>query len=99
MRGFRGRGIGAIIALLIETPWLAYAFLMAMVACLLFYLLDHKKLIGPVQITLSVCIAVVALLRNPQGYGLEYALIWVFGIIGCLAYVIDRQIRSGYISY
>jgi hypothetical protein len=98
MRG-AGRGVGAIIALLIETPWLAYAFLLATVSCLLFFLLDHKKIKHPVPIILAACIVVVSIFRNAQGHGWEYATIWVFGIIGCAAYGIDRLIREGITRY
>jgi len=98
MRG-AGRGVGAIIALLIETPWLAYAFLLATVSCLLFFLLDHKKIIHPVPIILLVSIIVVAMFRNAQGHGWEYAMIWISGSIGCIAYGIDRLIREGITRY
>lgn len=82
---------------LIETPWLAYAFLIALIACLLFYILDHKnKLVGPIQITLGVCIGVTFVFRNAQGHGWEYALIWIFGIVGCSTYTLNRLIRTNY---
>lgn len=97
MRG-AGRGIGAIIERLIETPWLAYAFLLALVACFLFFFLDHHKFKHPVPITLLISIIVVAMFRNAQGHGLEYALIWIFGCVGCFVYWLDRQIRSGMIT-
>ena len=88
-----GKGIAERV---IETPYLAYAFLMALITCLLFYLLDHRKFVGVVQITLGVSISAVALLRNAQGHGWQYALIWIFGIIGCTVYTIDRLSNTDY---
>ena len=91
-----GGGFGAIFERLIENPYLAYAFIFALVSCLLFYLIDHKKLFGIIQVTLYVSILAIALLRNAQGHGWQYALIWVFGIIGCTVYTIDRLSNTNY---
>lgn len=90
----RGNGFAAIIERLVETPWLAYAFLLALVASYLFHILDHRKLLSPVPIVLIVCIVSVFLLRNTQGYGAGYIGIWVFGVIGCIAYWIEKLIYS-----
>lgn len=90
----RGGGFSAIIERLVETPWLAYAFLLALVACFLFYILDHRTLRTPVPIVLIACIVPVFLLRNAQGYGVGYISIWVFGIIGCGVYWYEKLINA-----
>jgi hypothetical protein len=84
---------------LLETPYLAYAFLLALVACFLFYLLDHRRLLGYVQINLAISILVVALLRNTQGHGWQYSMIWIFGCIGCLTYWLDRLLKETYSTH
>jgi len=93
-----GPGKG-ILERLIEVPYLAYAFLLALVACLLFFLLDHRKLIHPVPITLLVSIIVVIVFRNDEEGRWGYILIWIVGIVGCFAYWLDRQIRKGITRY
>ena len=95
---YDGPGKG-IAERLIEPPYLAYAFLLALVACFLFFLLDHKKIKRPVPITLLVSIAVVAYFRNDEGGSVGYILIWILGLVGCAAYGIDRLIREGITRY
>ena len=100
---FNYRGIGGasrgILSLLIETPYLAYAFLVALIACLLFYMLDKHKLVGVVQIIIAVCIAGVFIFRNAQGHGWDYALVWGFGVIGCVTYWLSTQINKEYSTF
>ena len=91
--GILGRG-GGLIGLIIQTPWIAYVFLILLLYCLLSAFIEKRKIIGYVQITVAICIPVVAVFRNAQGHGWEYAMIWVFGLIGCLMYWIDRQIQK-----
>ena len=97
---FRFPGSGSasrgILSLLMETPYLAYAFLVALIACLLFYMLDKHKLVGVVQILLGVCIAGVIIFRNAQGHGWEYALVWIFGVVGCVTYWLSTLINKEY---
>ncbi len=84
---------------LIETPYLGYAFLLGLLACFLFFLLDHRKFVHPVPITLLISMIVIVVFRNTQGHGWEYALIWIAGCVGCLSYGLDRLIRTGITRY
>jgi membrane-bound metal-dependent hydrolase YbcI (DUF457 family) len=93
-----GPGKG-VVERLIETPYLAWAFLLALVAFFLFFLLDHRKFKHPVPITLLVASVVVYFDRNAEGHGWEYALIWIVGSIGCIVYWLDRLIREGITRY
>jgi len=88
-----------VLERLMEPPYLAYAFLLALVTCFLFFLLDHRKFVHPVPITLLVFIIVVAFFRNAEEGSWGYILIWIFGIIGCVAYWLDRQINATYSSH
>jgi hypothetical protein len=83
-------GIWVIIGLCVQTPWIAYIFLVLLAYCLISALIEKRKLIGFVQVAVGACIPVVIVFKDAQGYGWEYVMIWVFGLFGCVMYWGDR---------
>ncbi|MBO6514452.1 MAG: hypothetical protein JJ974_10850 [Phycisphaerales bacterium] len=80
--------------MVMQTPWIAYVFLVLLVYCLLSALIEQKRLIGWVQITLAVCIPVVVIFKDAQDYGWEYWMIWIGGVVGCFVYWLERMIDA-----
>lgn len=89
-----GRSAVGLLWLVMQTPWIAYVFLVLLAYFLLSAFLEQKKFFGYVQVTIVICIPVVAFLKDAQGFEWEYWTIWVAGVIGCLVYWIERMIDS-----
>lgn len=89
-----GRSAVGLLWLVMQTPWIAYVFLVLLAYCLLSAFLEQKKLIGYVQLTLAICIPIVVIFKDAQGYGWEYWMIWIAGLIGCAVYWIERKIDA-----
>lgn len=100
MGRFLGSGFGrfgdgqSLIGLMIQPPWFSYFVLFCLVMCYLFFLAEHKRWISVVQGMILVCIALVFVCRDTPEHGLEYACIWVGGLIGVGAYWTERLIRE-----
>ncbi len=80
--------------MVVQTPWLAYVFLVLLAYCLLSAFLEQRKVIGFVQITLLICIQAVFLFKDAQGYGWEYWMIWIAGLVGCAVYWFERMMDA-----
>jgi len=85
---------GSVLGVMIQTPWIAFFFLVLLVYFLLSSFLEQRKLLGYVKITIGACIPMVIVFRNAQGYGWEYGMIWVFGLTGCFVYWLERMIEK-----
>jgi len=85
---------GGLLGYVVQTPWIAYIFLVLLVYCLLSSFLEQRKLLGYVKITIGACIPMVIVFRNAQGHGWEYGMIWVFGLTGCFVYWLERMIEK-----
>lgn len=94
MPGGSSRYIGGLLEYIVQTPWIAYIFLLLLVYCLLSAFIEKRKFLGVVQVFVLVCIGVVAVFRNTEGAGWEYVMIWVFGVVGCVAYWLERAIAK-----
>lgn len=80
--------------MVMQTPWIAYVFLVLLAYCLLSAFIEQKKIFGYVQLTILICIQAVILFKDAQGYGWEYWMIWAAGLIGCLVYWVERKIEA-----
>jgi len=90
-----GRGGGAaILERMVQTPWIAYIFLFLLVYFLLSAFIEQKKVFGYVQVTIAICIPVMILFKDAQGYGWQYWMIWAAGLIGCLVYWLKWMIEK-----
>ena len=78
--------------MVMQTPWISYVFLVLLLYFLLSAYIEQRKVLGFVQITIWICIPIVALFKDAQGYGIEYWAIWVAGLTGCLAYWVKWMI-------
>ena len=92
MRG--GYGLGALLVRVLEMPYLAWAWLLVLIACLLFTMVDERKLFGWPQGAYTGLMIGVFSLQGAEKGSVGYWVIWMLGGTGLATYHLIRNINA-----
>jgi len=90
-----GRGlIRGLLAQVLEMPYLAWAWILVLIACLLFTMVDDRKFFGwPQGVYAGLLVGVFSLQWVEKG-SIGYWAIWVLGGAGIATYALIKNINS-----
>lgn len=86
--------VGQLLVMLTEMPQLGWIWAMVLFCCLIFTVLDNRKLIGAPQGVYALLLAGVLLLRGVQTGSPGYFVIWGLGAAGLGLYWVIKLHHS-----
>lgn len=92
MRGLPGNGAQDglapyLLERLVQMPYLWWVWVIVLLTCLMFTMLDRKKVVGIPQGIYAGSLVIVVLLSGAEMHSFGYYTIWVLGVGGLLTYL------------